>query len=282
MIAAALVLAAVAWMYGRILMGLGAEWLSSPDASYGAILAAVAAILIWQRRRAIVGAIDAAAPPALPLAALTGGSALFVVGRLGADVFLTRLSLIAVLAGALWLLTGSRAMRVMAAPLAFLALAIPLPAILVNAVTLPLQLLASRMAEWTLAVAGVPVFRDGNVLALPSATLEVAQACSGLRSLVSLVAMGVLLAWLTRGGGVRRAAIVGLAVPIAIAMNGLRIAVTGIACETFGPSAASGVWHEGMGWLTFVASFALLGIAQRVIERGPVDFGRRERQAVAI
>lgn len=288
MIAVAVVLAAVAWMYGRIVPGLVAEWLSSPDASYGAILAAVAAVLIWRRRRAIVDAIDPAAPATLPMGLLIGGAALFVVGQLGADLFLTRLSLFVVLTGAVWLLTGARAMRTMAAPLAFLAMAIPLPALLVNAITLPLQFIASRIAEATLTFAGVPVFRDGNVLALPSATLEVAQACSGLRSLVSLVAIGALLGWLTPGGVVRRASMVVLAVPIAIVMNGLRIAATGIACETIGPRAASGAWHEATGWLTFVASVVLLAVSQRVLERSghrmecePLDFAPGERNVLA-
>src|SRR5581483_5889433 len=266
MIAFALVAGVVAWMYGRILSGLAAEWASSPDASYGLVLAGVAAYLLWQRRHAFAGAIDANGSRALPLAALGAGAALFVAGQLSADLFLTRLSLVVVAAAAIGFLAGTRALRTIAAPLAFLAMAVPLPAILVNAVTLPLQLVASRLAESTLTLAGVPVFRDGNVLALPSATLEVAQACSGLRSLVSLLAIGVLLAWMTRGGALRRAAIVALAVPIAIVMNGWRIAATGIACETFGPRAASGAWHEFMGWATFVLSVMVLGLAQRAIE----------------
>jgi exosortase len=140
---------------------------------------------------------------------------------------------------------------------------------------------ASRIAEATLALAGVPVFRDGNVLALPSATLEVAQACSGLRSLVSLLAIGVLLAWLTDGGLVRRGTIVALAVPIAIVMNGLRIAATGVACETIGPRAASGAWHETTGWLTFVGSVALLALCQAGIERCSADASRSSSIFVA-
>jgi exosortase len=137
-------------------------------------------------------------------------------------------------------------------------MAVPLPSLLVNAITLPLQLVASHIAEWTLMLASVPVFRDGNLLTLPSATLEVAEACSGLRSIVSLAAIGAMLAWAGERSTWRRAVIVMLTLPIAIVMNGLRIAATGIACETWGPHVASGGWHAFTGWVTFVISMFLL------------------------
>jgi exosortase len=132
-------------------------------------------------------------------------------------------------------------------------------------VTLPLQLVASRLAEALLAVAGVPVFRDGNLLVLPSATLEVEQACSGLRSLVSLGALGVVLAWATERQAGCRIAIAGSALPIAIVANSLRIAATGVAVEMWGPQAASGGWHTFTGWLTFVAAVAALVGVQRTL-----------------
>src|SRR5919204_6233400 len=159
-----------------------------------------------------------------------------------------------------WMYAG-----VVAAPLVFLLIAIPLPELVVNTITLPLQLVASRIAETTLMAASVPVFRDGNVLMLPSTSLEVAQACSGLRSLISLGAVAAVLAWLTEPTWLRRAALVASSVPIAIAMNGLRVAATGIACETWGRRAASGFWHEATGWITFVASLAIIAGIQRTM-----------------
>jgi exosortase D (VPLPA-CTERM-specific) len=199
-------------------------------------------------------------------AALAFGLLVYLVGQLGADVFVTRVSFVLVLTGLLWFLTGARALRAMAAPLVFLLIAIPLPALVVNAVTLPLQLLASRLGEATLSAAGVAVFRDGNLIELPSTTLEVAEACSGLRSIVSLAGIGGLLAW-TERGWLRRALLVAATLPIAIVMNGLRIAATGLACESWGPRAASGPWHSFSGWVTFLVSvLALLGL-QRVAAR---------------
>jgi exosortase len=247
--------------------GLVSEWTSSPDASYGLILVIVALALLWQRRTLVAQAADGNAP-ALPGAFfLLVGLCAYLVGILGADVFLTRISFVVVLTGALWMLAGSRATRLMAAPLAFLLMAVPLPSLLVNAITLPLQIVASHIAEWTLMLVSVPVYRDGNLLTLPSATLEVAEACSGLRSIVSLAAIGALLAWASERSTWRRAALVMLTLPIAIVMNGLRIAATGIACETWGAHVASGGWHTFTGWVTFVVSTFLLVQAGKAMAR---------------
>jgi exosortase len=199
---------------------------------------------------------------------LCGGLSIYLVGIFGADVFLTRVSSIVVVTGLVQLLLGARALRVALAPLSFLLIAVPLPTLIVNAVTLPLQLVASRIAETSLMAAGVPVYRDGNLLALPSVTLEVADACSGLRSLISLVAIAAVIAWAEHRRPGRRVAVIAGAVPVAIVMNGLRIAVTGAACEWWSPRAAAGGWHTFEGWITFVASVGvLLAFSSEVLRR---------------
>jgi exosortase len=268
---AVLLALAVAWLYADSAVGLVREWLASADASYGIVLAAVAAAVTWQRRERFARAWTNRASDGFGgLLVLTGGLLLFLAGQLGADVFLTRISLVVVLAGAIWSIAGGAALRIVTAPLAFLAMAIPLPALVVNAATLPLQVTASQIAETTLRTAGVAVFRDGNVLELPAATLEVAQACSGLRSLVSLTAIAVLLAWAaparTRAA---RAAIVAFALPVAIVMNGFRIAGIGLACEAWGPTMASGTLHTVSGWLTFLVSAIVLIAIQRRLAPQP-------------
>lgn len=260
-------LSAFGWLYAATLMGLGAEWLSSADASYGVVVASVALAVAWKRRGAFADAADPSAAPLPGLALLLAGLMLYLAGQLGADVFLTRVSLVVVVAGAAWFLAGPRALRVFAAPIFFLLIAVPLPALVANAITLPLQFIASGVAEATLGTFGVPVFRNGNVLELPSTALEVAEACSGLRSIVSLGAIGVLLAW-TDPSLPRRLAIVAATLPVAIAMNGLRIAATGLACEAWGPRAASGSLHTFSGWLTFVLSIVVLTQIHRVMRVG--------------
>jgi exosortase len=265
----ALLAAALGWLYAGTLAGLAAEWVSSPDASYGVLLAAVAAAVAWRRRGAFAQAAESDGAPLVGASVLGGGLLLYLTGQLGADVFLTRLSFVVVVAGTAWFLAGPRATRIVAVPLLFLLIAIPLPALVVNAITLPLQFTASHVAEATLGVLSVPVFRDGNLLELPSTTLEVAEACSGLRSIVSLAAIGVMLAW-TDTSLPRRLAIVAATLPVAIVMNGLRIAATGLACEAWGPRAASGSWHTFGGWLTFVASVAVLVQIQRGMRHAPL------------
>ena len=246
------------WLYGSTLKGLGTEWVSSPDSSYGVVLAAVAIIVLVQRRRALASAATRTSSPGIGAALLCGGLFLYVVGIFGADIFLTRVSAVVVVAGLVHVLAGPHTFRMALAPIAFLLLAIPLPALIVNAITLPMQLVASRIAETTLMMAGFPVYRDGNLLMLPSVTLEVADACSGLRSLVSLTAIGAVVAWADHRRLGIRAVVVAIAVPVAIVMNGLRIAATGAACEWWSPRAGAGGWHTFEGWLTFVASVAVL------------------------
>jgi len=266
--AAVAVASTLAAVYGGTLAGLVRQWTSSPDDSYGLALVAVAVAVCWKRRDALTRAADAPPSPLSTLALLLAGLLLYIVGQLGADVFLTRASLVVILAGTIWFACGTGSMRAMAAPLLFLLIAIPLPALVVNAVTLPMQLTASRLAEHTLNTAGVAVFRDGNVLELPSGSLEVAEACSGLRSAVSLAAIAVLFAW-TQPSWPRRAALMAASVPIAIVMNGLRITATALASEAWGPDAATGGWHEFTGWVTFVASVSLLVLVQRALTRPP-------------
>jgi exosortase len=264
------VVLAIGWLYAGILLGLAVQWASSPDASYGVVIAGVAVVVAWRRRDLFLQSANPDAPATPGGALLVAGLGLYLAGQLGADVFLTRVSFVVVVTGALWLLAGGRAVRTVLAPLAFLLIAIPPPELLVNAMTLPLQLIASRIAETTLTLAGVPVFRDGNLLELPSAALQVAEACSGLRSIVSLTAMGALLAW-SEPSWPRRAAIVVASLPVAIVMNGLRIAATGIALEAWGPVAASGSWHTFTGWVTFLISVLVLVQLQRALARVPAN-----------
>ena len=270
-----LVLIAAAWLFGATLSALATEWLSSADASYGLVVFAVAVVVAWRRREAVVRAAASNANVSAGrksrvvnpggLAVVAGGLLLYLAGALGADVFTVRVSFVVLVAGAIWYIAGRAAARLLAAPLLFLLIAIPLPALIVNAITLPLQLGASRLAEALLAMTGVPVFRDGNLLVLPSATLEVEQACSGLRSLVSLGALSVVLAWATETRMSRRMMIVAASLPIAIVANGLRIAATGLAVEAWGPQMSLGGWHTLTGWLTFVAAVAALIGAQRTL-----------------
>jgi exosortase len=207
---------------------------------------------------------------------------LLIAGLLGAELFLTRISLVGTLAGTVLYVWGVEHARILAFPLAFLLLMIPLPAIVFNEIALPLQLLASRVGEAAIQLAGIPVLRDGNVLKLPTTSLEVAEACSGIRSLVSLTMVAVVLGYFAERRTVARVLIALSAVPIAILANAIRVAGTGIAAQWIGPSAARGFFHTFSGWCMFVVAFvALVGI-QRALAATHAGWHRHPQKVAAV
>jgi exosortase len=189
--------------------------------------------------------------------------ALFVytVGTLGADVFLPRLSLPLAVAGCVLALGGRRHLRLAAAPLLLLLLAIPLPAVLMTWITMPLQLMSSQIAAATLQAAQLDVVRQGNLLTLPHITLAVVEACSGLQSAVSLVSVAAVTAAGLSLSGPRSAVLLAAAVPIAVVGNGLRVAASGILSQWLGEAALKGALHDATGYVAFIAMCgALLAI----------------------
>jgi exosortase len=258
-------LGAIAWLYAGVVRGLVVQWATSPDASYGAILAGVGALLLWQRRHALGSSKPDPFATVGGLALLTIGLGCYLAGQLAADVFATRASFVLVAGGLLWFLSGSRPARAAVLPLLFLLLAIPLPELLVTTLTGSLQAVATRMAETILTSTGTPVYRNGNVLELPTSTLQVVEACSGMRSVVSLGSVGVLLAWASDGTWRRRAALIAATTPIAVLINACRLAAIGAASEAWGPAATRDPWHSLAGWMTFTLSLLMLWVVRRMI-----------------
>ena len=184
--------------------------------------------------------------------------ALYALGSLGAELFLTRISLIGVLAGTVLFVFGWQHLRLVAFPLGFLIFMIPLPAVVFDRVAVSLQLVASQLGEQLLRLVYVPVLRDGNVLTLAAITLEVNDACSGIRSLMALLSVATLIGHFSASTRLRRWSIAFAAVPVAIALNGVRIAMTGLAASRFGPAVASGTIHAASGWVVFIAALAVV------------------------
>lgn len=257
-IAFALGLAAL-WLYRGTLSSLVRQWESDDNYSHGLFVVPLALYFAWERREALSRAV---VRPGVGGAFLLAASlVVWMAGLLGAELFLTRVSLVGVVAGIVWFVWGRECLRVLAFPIAFLLLMIPLPAIVFNQIAFPLQLLASRVGETAIAAVGIPVLREGNVLQLPTRNLEVAEACSGIRSLVSLLMLGIVLGYFTERRTGRRVLIALAAIPIAIVANAVRVAGTGIASEWISPAAAEGFFHTFSGWLMFVVAFvALLGV----------------------
>jgi exosortase len=265
-VAAALVAAGgFAVLYAHVFVKLVHDWATDDNYSHGFLIVPIALYFAWERRRVL-----AAQPPRpswLGLPVVVGSIAVLATGTLGAELFLTRISIIGVLAGTVLFIGGWRHLRILALPLAFLLLMIPLPAIIFNRIAFPLQLLASRVGEASISAMGIPVLREGNVIVLANTTLEVAEACSGIRSLISLLTLGIVFGYFVDPRQWMRTLIALTTVPIAIFANGVRVAGTGIAAHYYGAAAAEGFLHEFSGWLIFIVSFGLLFVTQRALAR---------------
>jgi exosortase len=262
-LAGALLCAWVVIVYRHVLAKLISDWAYDGNYSHGFLIVPIAAYFCWERRDRL--ALTPSKPSAWGLALFAFGIAVLLTGMLGSELFFMRVSIIFTLAGIVLFLFGWKHLRILTFPLVFLLLMIPIPAIIFNQIAFPLQLLASRVGETAISAANIPVLREGNVLVLASTTLEVAEACSGIRSLVSLITLGVLYGYFTDKRLWVRTTITLSAIPVAILANGARVAGTGIAANWMGPAAAEGFFHEFSGWSVFVVAFALMLAIQRLI-----------------
>jgi exosortase len=259
----AVLVAAFGLLYRDVLAKLVYDWANDDNYSHGFLIVPIALYFVWERRHKLAEA--AYRPSLLGLMVVLGSLALLVAGRLGAELFLTRISIVGLVGGSVLFALGWNHLRILALPILFLLLMVPLPAIVFNQIAFPLQLLASRFGEWSLQVAGVPVLREGNVITLANTQLEVAEACSGIRSLISLLTLGIVYGYFMHPSGWVRTALALATVPVAILANGFRVAGTGIAAYYYGPEAAEGFFHTFSGWLVFLAAFAMLFVAHRLI-----------------
>jgi exosortase len=243
-------------IYYQVIAKLVFDWYTNPDFSHGFLVAPFAIFLLWDKRKVLRDT---------PIQQTWSGiwlllAAIFVLfmGIYGAELFLSRLSLVMLLAGIVWTLCGRAMLREMRFAILVLLLAIPIPAVLFNQITFPLQLLASRMASAILPLFGVPVLRDGNIIQLPSMQLEVAEACSGIRSLMSLFAVAIFYGYFLERSTARRVVLALAAIPIAVFANAARIVGTGLCVQYWNPDKAVGFFHEFSGWLMFIVSLCCL------------------------
>ena len=246
----------VAGLYGPLLIQMIVQWWQDPDYSHGFVVPLFVGYVLYQRRHQLRQVL--LEPSNLGLPVMVGAIGLLLAGSLGAELFVARFSLLFLLGGMLLFFAGWKLLRAVAFPLAFLALMIPLPAIIYNQVTFPLQLWASRLSSNWLELLGVPVLREGNVLVLPNYSLEVVEACSGIRSLMSLIALAVAYGYFVEKRPWVRITLVALMVPIAVASNAMRVMGAGVLTYLFGPQAAEGFFHSFQGWLIFVFAVACM------------------------
>lgn len=264
-LAAGLVLGGLVLVYWSVIRGLIDAWSTDDNYSHGFFIVPLAAYFAWERRGAFAAAPVRSSSVGLLLVA--GSMAMLVAGLLGAELFLSRVSIIGAIAGSILFLFGWQRLRIVLFPLAFLLLMVPLPALIFNKIAFPLQLIASHVGEYTISSLDIPILREGNVLILANATLEVAEACSGIRSLVSLFTLGIVFGYFVDRRHWVRAVIALSAVPVAILANGLRVASAGVAAHNFGASGVEGLFHDFSGWVVFIIAFLMMLGFQRLLQR---------------
>jgi exosortase len=251
-------------LYAPILARLMRQFYGDPNYSHGFFVPMLSAYLIWNRWREI-GSIKSD-PSLLGAPLVLCSLAVLYLGSLGSELFLQRISLLGVIAGLVVYFSGWRRLRAVAFPIAFLLFMIPLPAVIYNQIVFPLQLIASRFATGCLEALNLfPVLREGNLLILDGYTLEVVGACSGIRSLTSLLALAMGYSYLAeRRFGVRVFLVLAM-VPIAIISNGIRVVLTAVLVNYYGYHMAEGFMHTFSGWAIFVVSIVLLVALHAII-----------------
>src|SRR5947209_7406972 len=228
--------------YAPILYRLGLYWHADEDMGHGFFVPVVAGYIVWQRRSLL--AAMKPEPSYWGLVLIAWGAVQVMLGTLGAELFLARTAFLISLVGVIWFLCGTKILRTLAFPLCLLLFMIPIPAIIYSRITLPLQIFASRVAENVLGIVGIPVLRDGNVLELASQKLSVAEACSGIRSLLSLSFLSLIYAYFFDKKVWMRWVLLFVTIPTAIAANATRVAITGILSEEVSPEMAHGFFHS--------------------------------------
>lgn len=250
--------------YAPILTALVSQWNNDADMGHGFFVPVIAGFIAWQKRDQI--ADKAAKPNWWGLAIMVWAGFQLYIATLGAELFLTRTSFIFSIIGAVLLLGGTQYLRIFSFPLFLLFFMVPIPAIIYNQLTFPLQIFASRVAETTIDLLQIPVIREGNVLILPQQTLDVVEACSGIRSLLTLTFLSLVYGYFFEKRGWVRMVLFLSTIPIAIAANAGRVAFTGVISQ-FKPELAEGWFHEAQGWVIFMIGLTILVAFHQLIIR---------------
>jgi exosortase len=241
--------------YAPVLTALVTQWNYDPDMGHGFFVPLIAGFIAWKKRDRMAETIPA--PNWWGLAIMLWAGFQLYIATLGAELFLARTSFVISIIGAVLLLGGTAYLRIFGFPLFLLFFMVPIPAVIYNQITFPLQMLASRVAENTIDLLQIPVIRQGNVLILPQQTLNVVEACSGIRSLLTLTFLSLVYGYFFEERTWVRIVLFVSTIPIAIAANAGRVAFTGVVSQ-FKPDLAEGWFHEAQGWVIFMIGLAIL------------------------
>jgi|SRR6185437_6284324 exosortase len=261
--------------YAPIIFNLARQWSTDDDMGHGFFVPIISGFIVWQRREELAAIKPRPNMWGLPI--VIWGAVQLFLGTLGVELFTTRIALIVTLAGTVLLLGGSHMFRKVAFPIFLLLFMVPIPSVIYNSITFPLQILATKLADNALDLLGVPVLRDGNILTLPNQTLSVVEACSGIRSLLSLTFLSLVYGYFFERKRWIRVVLFLATIPIAIIANGSRVTITGILTQVK-PELAEGFFHESTGWVIFMIALAILILFHQAVVR-TVNFRNRRTAA---
>jgi exosortase len=251
--------------YAPVLSGLVHQWSTDEDMGHGFFVPAVAGFIAWKRKDELASVKPV--PNYWGLALVIFGAIQMTLGTLGAQLFVARTAFFVSLVGAILFVGGTRTLKILAFPLFLLLFMFPIPSIIYSRITLPLQLFASSVAETVLNFIGTPVLRDGNVLELANGQrLSVVEACSGIRSLLSLSFLSLIYAYFFDSKVWMRWVLLVATIPIAILANSTRVTMTGLISE-YRPDLAQGFFHTLEGWVLFIVALVLLVAFHQLVNR---------------
>jgi exosortase len=252
----AMLLPLLAVVYATVVPGMVGDWNNDPNYSHGFLVPLISAYFLYEKWPELLK--TPVRPSYWGLPAMLVSLSILVVGIAGTEYFTMRSSMVFLLASIILYLFGWKVLKVLALPIGFLLFMVPLPYIVYDAMAFPLKLFITKVSVFSLKAMGVIVWREGNILMFPQTTLEVADACSGLRSLMSLLALGVAYACFSQKTALKRTVLILSAIPIAILTNMLRVIITGFLAQYYGAAAAEGFFHEFAGLAVFAMAMAML------------------------
>jgi len=262
----AILLILLAAVFYPVYPELFSAWIHQADSSHGLLVPLVSLYFVWTCRERLQQAETSSSAAGLVL--LSVSLIVYLLALVGDIAVVARAMIVFSLAGLVLYLYGGKVFRILAFPLFFLLFMVPVPVSIIGLVALPLQTLATMISSSLIQLCSIPVLREGNMLYFVQTQLEVAEACSGIRSIVALVMLGTVFVYFSKLGTTRKIILLCSAVPIALAANILRISGTGVLAHFYGDQVARGFLHEFSGMAVFMFGLLVLGMENVLLSRG--------------